>query len=62
MGELKKAKDDDRLPMTDHNTRIVVFADSPDDARFVAEQIAREAFHNVSFFAGSTQELQAAVR
>jgi len=62
VGELKKAKDDDRLPMTDHNTRIVVFADSPDDARFVAEQIAREAFHNVSFFAGSAQELQAAVR
>jgi rhodanese-related sulfurtransferase len=53
VGELKKAKDDARLPTEDHNTRIVVFADSADDARFVAEQIAREAFHNVAFFAGT---------
>ena len=29
--------------------------------RFVAEQIAREAFHNVAFFAGSFRELQAAI-
>jgi rhodanese-related sulfurtransferase len=62
VGELKKAKDDNRLPMNDHNTRIVVFADSPGDARFVADQIAREAFHNVSFFAGPAQEAQDAAR
>jgi rhodanese-related sulfurtransferase len=62
VGELKKAKDDNRLPMNDHNTRIIVFGSSPDDARFVAEQIAREAFHNVSFFAGSARELQDAIR
>ena len=62
VGELKKAKDDNRLPNTDHNTRIIVFGSSADDARFVAEQIAREAFHNVSFFAGSAGELQAALR
>ena len=61
-GELKKTKDDGRLPMTDHNTRIIVFADSPDDARFVAEQIAREAFHNVACFAGTTRDLQSAIR
>lgn len=62
VGELKKAKDDGRLPMTDHNTRIVVFADSPDDARFVADQIAREAFHNVAYFAGTARETQDAAR
>jgi len=62
VGELKKAKDDGRLPMTDHNTRIIVVADSPEDARFVAEQIAREAFHNVSYFPGPAQDLQASIR
>jgi len=62
VGELKKAKDDGRLPMTDHNTRIIVVADSAEDARFVAEQIAREAFHNVSYFPGPAQDLQASIR
>ena len=62
VGELKKAKDDGRLPMTDHNTRIIVVADSVEDARFVAEQIAREAFHNVSYFPGPAQDLQASIR
>jgi rhodanese-related sulfurtransferase len=62
VGELKKAKDDARLPNEDHNTRIVVFGDSGADARFVAEQIAREAFHNVAFFGGTWKELQEAAR
>jgi rhodanese-related sulfurtransferase len=62
VGELKKAKDDNRLPMNDHNTRIIVFGDPAEDARFVAEQIAREAFHNVSFFAGTAQDVLAAAR
>ena len=60
VGELKKAKDDNRLPNTDHNTRIVVFGSGAEDARFVAEQIAREAFHNVSYFAGTLRDLQEA--
>src|SRR5205085_3931462 len=60
VGELKKAKDDNRLPNTDHNTRIVVFGSSGDDARFVGEQIAREAFHNVAYFAGTLRDLQEA--
>ena len=34
VGELKKAKDDGRLPMTDHNTRIIVIADSVEDAQY----------------------------
>jgi rhodanese-related sulfurtransferase len=57
-GEIRQAKDDGRLPMEDHNTRIIVFGRSAEDARFVAEAIAREAFHNVSFFAGPPSELK----
>ena len=62
VGEVKAAKDDGRLPMEDHNTRIVVFGRDSEQARFVAEAIAREAFHNVSFFPGSYAELVVAVR
>lgn len=56
-GEVRKAKDDGRLPMEDHNTRVIVFG-SADEARFVAAAIAREAFHNVSFFAGPLADLK----
>jgi rhodanese-related sulfurtransferase len=55
--DASKAKDDERLPMTDHNTRIFVVADDGREARRVAEAIVRDAFHNVSFFDGSTDEL-----
>jgi rhodanese-related sulfurtransferase len=58
VGEVKKAKDDGRLPMEDHNTRIIVFGRDAAQAKAVAEAIAREAFHNVSYFAGSLERLQ----
>jgi len=58
VGELKKAKDDGRLPMYDHNTRIIVFGGNEDANRFVAEQIAHEAFHNVTYFAGDWRQLK----
>lgn len=61
VGEVKKAKDDGRLPMEDHNTRIVVFGKDEPQARSVAEALAREAFQNVSYFAGTIDVLQAAV-
>jgi rhodanese-related sulfurtransferase len=61
VGEIRKAKDDGRLPMQDHNTRIVVFAADPDAARHVAEAIVREAFHNVTYFAGTLNEARTAV-
>lgn len=57
-GVIKAAKDDLRLPMNDHNTRIVVFGNSPDDARVLAEAIVQEAFHNVSYFTGSFSLLE----
>ena len=62
VGEVKKAKDDGRLPMEDHNTRIIVFGKDEAQAKLVAEAIAREAFHNVSYFAGNFETLQSAVR
>lgn len=55
--QVKAAKDDGRLPMEDHNTRIIVFAPDAARARSVAEAIAREAFHNVSFFEGDYQAI-----
>ena len=51
-GEVKRAKDDGRLPMEDHNTRLLVVATDAAAARHVAEALAREAFHNVSYFPG----------
>lgn len=55
--DVKKAKDDGRLPMEDHNTRIIVFGRDGAQARAVTEAIAKEAFHNVSYFAGTFNEL-----
>jgi rhodanese-related sulfurtransferase len=55
--EASKAKDDGRLPMTDHNTRILVVGDGPAQARGAAEAIVKDAFHNVSFFAGAAADL-----
>ena len=51
------AKDDGRLPMTDHNTRIFVVAANGTEARSVAEAIVRDAFHNVTFFDGAVTDL-----
>jgi rhodanese-related sulfurtransferase len=62
VGEVKRAKDDGRLPMDDHNTRIVVFGEDSSAARFVAEALAREAFHNVSYFAGTFEQARAALQ
>jgi hypothetical protein len=55
--DASKAKDDGRLPMTDHNTRIFVVAGIADEARNVAEAIVHDAFHNVSFFDGTITDL-----
>jgi rhodanese-related sulfurtransferase len=61
VGEVKAAKDDGRLPMEDHNTRIVVFGRDARQARAVAEAIVQEAFHNVSYFEGGFSTLQSLV-
>jgi rhodanese-related sulfurtransferase len=57
VGEVKVAKDDGRLPMEDHNTRIIVFGREGGQAQAVAEAIAQEAFHNVAYFGGTFETL-----
>jgi rhodanese-related sulfurtransferase len=61
-GEVRKAKDDGRLPMEDHNTRIVVFGRDAVQARALAELIVREAFHNVAYFPGTFDLLRSAMK
>ncbi|MGH7874583.1 MAG: rhodanese-like domain-containing protein, partial [Candidatus Binatia bacterium] len=58
LADVKKAKDDGRLPMEDHNTRIIVFGKDGVQARAATEAIAKEAFHNVSYFGGSFDDLR----
>ena len=55
--DASKAKDDGRLPMTDHNTRIFVVATNGAEARSLAEAIVHDAFHNVTFFGGAITDL-----
>jgi rhodanese-related sulfurtransferase len=61
-GVMKLAKDDGRLPMEDHNARIIVFGSNAMDARAVADAIASEAFHNVSFVAEPVEQVQRVLR
>ncbi len=58
--EIGKAKDDGRLPMEDHNTRIIVFGRDAAQAKAAAEELAKNAFHNVSFYGGSLADLKLA--
>ena len=62
VGEVKRAKDDGRLPMEDHNTRLIVVGGQEAAARYVAEALVREAFHNVSYFPGTVDEARKALR
>jgi rhodanese-related sulfurtransferase len=57
LADAAKAKDDGRLPMDDHNTRIFVVGDTGTQARAVAEAIVHDAFHNVSFFDGGVSDV-----
>ena len=59
-GEVETANTDGRLPYTDKGTRVVVFADVPQDARKVAEEIAHTAFWNSSYFGGTYDQLKQA--
>jgi rhodanese-related sulfurtransferase len=59
LADTTRAKDDGRLPMADHATRIFVVGDSAAQARAVADAIFRDAFHNVSFYAGTPADLSA---
>jgi rhodanese-related sulfurtransferase/uncharacterized RmlC-like cupin family protein len=61
VGEVFAAKNDGRLPMEDHNTRIIVFGQDSEQARQVAAALVREAFHNVTYFAGTYEALKASM-
>src|SRR5256885_878613 len=62
LGDVKRAKDDGRLPMQDHNARLIVIGRDVAEARYVAEALVREAFQNVAYFHGSFQDAQAALK
>jgi rhodanese-related sulfurtransferase len=57
LADAATAKDDGRLPMNDHNTRIFVVGGTGTQARAVAEAIVRDAFHNVAFFDGGVNDV-----
>ena len=46
----------------DHNTRIIVFGQTAEQAKAVAEAIAKEAFHNVSFFDADVEQFKSALQ
>lgn len=59
-GEAERANEDGRLPYKDKGTRVIVFADTAEAARIVAEEIAGKAYWNSSYFGGSFADLKAA--
>lgn len=59
-GEVGKAMQDHRLQYYDRGVRIVVFGNSAREARAVAEEFARNAYANSSFFGGTYQDLKRA--
>ena len=58
-GEAEAANDDGRLPKKDKGTRVIIFGDTPDQARQVAIEVAHKAFWNSSYFGGSFRDLNA---
>jgi rhodanese-related sulfurtransferase len=56
-GEAEAANEDGRLPYRDKGTRVIVFGDSAPQARSVAEEIARKAYWNSSYFGGTFRDL-----
>ena len=61
LDQVAASKGDGRLPMQDHNTRIIVFGADGKQARALAAELAKSAFHNVTFFDGDVAAFQAAV-
>ena len=62
LADVRKAKDDGRLPMDDHHTRILVVGASSAQARALAEGVAKDAFDNVAFFGGDATILERALK
>lgn len=58
-GESDRANEDGRLPLWDKGARVLVFANTAQEARVVAVEIARRAYWNSSYFGGSFNDLKA---
>ena len=56
-GQAEAANEDGRLPKKDKGTRIVVFGETPEQARVVAQEIAHKAYWNSSYFGGRFADL-----
>lgn len=50
------------MPLDDFNTRIVLFGRDAQQARELAEALSKRPWHNVSYFAGTFESLNAAVK
>jgi len=61
INEVTAAKDDGRLPMEDHNTRIICFGETGAQAKALADEISQNAFHNVTFFNGAAEAFREAI-
>jgi rhodanese-related sulfurtransferase len=57
IGEAEEANEDGRLPSWDKGTRVIVFANAPQEARAVAAEIAKKAYWNSSYFGGVFKDL-----
>jgi len=57
-GSLKKAP----LPEDDFNTRIIIFGRDAGQARKLAEALSTRPWHNVSYVAGSFEDLETAIK
>jgi rhodanese-related sulfurtransferase len=62
VGEAEQANEptDGRLPHKDKGTRVIVFGGKPQEARTVAEEIAKKAYWNSSYFGGTVEDLRQA--
>lgn len=61
-GEAEQANEptDGRLPHKDKGTRVIVFGGKPQEARIVAEEVAKKAYWNSSYFGGTVEDLKRA--
>jgi rhodanese-related sulfurtransferase len=61
-GEIEAANNDGRLPYTDHGTRVIVFGSTIPQAKKLVEAIAKRAYWNSSYVAGTHDEIKKALK
>ena len=50
------------MPLDDFDTRIILFGHDGTEARRLADALSKRPWHNVSYFAGSYDDLKAALK